>query len=104
MKKLLLALAFLIASPVVAQVHHDVIYERCVDEHKRGVCRALIDKKDYPPGAKRFIVGRGFVSFDAYVRIRNAGNSMCTVARGYCALEPKGDECFEAQLLWARGQ
>lgn len=103
MKKLLIALALCAATSALAQVHHDVIFERCADEHKRGVCRALIDKADYPPGATRFVGGK-WRSFDAYIRIRNAKEQMCTRARAYCRLRPNGDECFEAQVLWGEAR
>lgn len=105
MKKHLLSIfscAILFAPNAFAALGHAEIFARCEDEHKRGVCRARLDRKHYPPNATLFVVGKGYVSLEPYLRIRNAGKQMCTLARYYCLTKPTGEECGVAQDLWAK--
>jgi hypothetical protein len=96
-----LLLLLLLAGTASAQTV-DALVAECERQMALGVCTAQIDKTRYPPNATVLIAGRGRVSLDAYLRIRNADKEMCVLARAYCATAPNGDECKTANALWGK--
>lgn len=101
MKKLqMLAVVLLVSITASASTVDDAMFVECERQMALGTCTALTDKNDYPPGARVLIPGKGFVSLEAYLRVKNADKAMCALVKTACETDPGNGECRIAHALW----
>ena len=102
MKKLLicavLLFAALSASPLPPSAVENM-YQNCKEYMDRGVCRVQLDKKDYP-NETIMTTCCGRIKTSSYLKIRNAGVTMCDLIKQVCTEDPNGDDCKAARSGW----
>jgi hypothetical protein len=100
MKKILITLLLTLSCSVFANVNVDKIVGECERQMALDICTAKIDRNSYPKNATVLLAGIGRINLDAYIKIKDAGDNMCTLARAYCTNTPNSDECKASQALW----
>lgn len=92
-------LFLLLPTLVLADVRIDNMVHHCDAVMAQGVCKVVLDKKDYP-NSTILVAGVGRIQTDSYIKIKNAGDQMCTVVREVCTASFDGDDCKAARALW----
>jgi hypothetical protein len=106
--KTLLALAF-VSTLASADPRIDNMVRNCESAMAQGVCRVVLDKKDYPNEYVLFAT-LGRVRTDAYLWIKGAGETknpdgsyvMCSRIKEACSASWDGsdDRCKAARFNW----
>jgi hypothetical protein len=100
MKTLILFLALLSFGASAADSRVDTMVGNCTDVMVRDVCRVVLDRKNYPNPTMKFAGVPYLVSTDSYIKIRNAGDQMCSLVRQVCAANFDSADCKAARALW----
>jgi hypothetical protein len=83
-----------------ADTRIDAMVGNCQAVMDRGVCKVVLDRNSYP-NKTMIVAGVPYrISTDSYIKIKNAGDQMCTVVREVCTANFDGDDCKAARALW----
>jgi hypothetical protein len=83
----------------LAQMH-----EACVAAMIRSTCQVMVGSAAEDAATTVVVAGVGRVDAQAYRELRDAGDAMCSVARGACEKDWGGSSCRSARALWATEQ
>lgn len=97
---MLRVLLLVMLSPAIALAGPtDNMVAHCESVMAQKVCRVQLDRKSYP-NETVLVAGVGRIKTDSYLKIRNAGDQMCSVVRDVCTASFDGDDCKAARALW----